>query len=89
MGMSQVDEVAVISGTGLHAGGTLEANITKRSTFEAYFWWVIWPCGVHLALHPREPDSIELKEFTFEPSRIGTWWCITLDVIVMILIILV
>ena len=58
--MGQVDKIAVSSGTGLHAGGTLEANITQRSTFETYFWWVIWPGWVHLARQPREQDSVEL-----------------------------
>ena len=59
-GMGQVDKLAVSSGTDLHAGGALEANITQRSTFETYFWWVIWSIGVALVLQPREPDSIEL-----------------------------
>ena len=55
-----MDKLAVSSGTDLHAGGALEANITQRSTFEAYFWWVIWPIGIDRTLQPREPTSIEL-----------------------------
>ena len=59
-GMGQVDKLTVSLGTGLHAGGALEANITQRSTFEAYFLWMIWPIGIDRALQPREPTSIEL-----------------------------